>query len=131
MGNIQWAKGYNSVSRHVVCVGGGKNKDTRTLDQIEALEKYVKHKNHPQIKVIGHNQVSSKYCPSFDVEAWLRGICVTEKTSVYEEIHLHSLDMFFCWVCSKKDKNTIQGTSCKRRISIFKDRIISKPILLK
>ena len=75
------AKGYNSVSRHVVYVGGANNKDTRTFEQIAALEKYIKDmiENHPKIKVIGHNEVCSKYCPSFDVEVWLKGICVPNK----------------------------------------------------
>ncbi len=75
------AYGFNSISRHVVYVGGGNNQDTKTFDQIEALEKYVKQmiKNHPEIKIIGHNQVSAKDCPSFDVPQWLRGICVEPK----------------------------------------------------
>ena len=72
------AKGYNSVSRHVVYAGGlasdGKTpKDTRTPAQLAALEKYVKdfHRRHPKVKIIGHNQVAAKACPSFNVPAWL------------------------------------------------------------
>lgn len=75
------AKGYNSVSRHIVYAGGvaadGKTpKDTRTAAQKAALEKYVKdfHAAHPKVKIIGHNQVAAKACPSFDVSAWLREI---------------------------------------------------------
>ena len=75
------AKGYNSVSRHIVYAGGvaadGKTpKDTRTAAQKAALEKYVKdfHAAHPKVKIIGHNQVAAKACPSFDVLAWLREI---------------------------------------------------------
>lgn len=79
------AKGYNSVSRHVVYAGGvaadGKTaKDTRTTAQKAALEKYVKdfHAAHPKVKMIGHNQVAAKACPSFDVQAWLREIGINQ-----------------------------------------------------
>lgn len=73
------AKGYNSVSRHVVYAGGlsadGKTpKDTRTPEQREALKRYITafHTAHPKVKIIGHNEVSAKACPSFDVQALLR-----------------------------------------------------------
>lgn len=79
------AKGYNSVSRHIVYAGGcaadGKTpKDTRTAAQKAALEKYVKdfHTAHPKVKIIGHNQVAAKACPSFDVSAWLREIGIKQ-----------------------------------------------------
>ena len=79
------AKGYNSVSRHVVYAGGcaadGKTaKDTRTAAQKEALEKYVKdfHAAHPKVKIIGHNQIAAKACPSFDVPAWLHEIGINQ-----------------------------------------------------
>lgn len=79
------AKGYNSVSRHVVYAGGlasdGKTpKDTRTPAQLAALEKYVKdfHRRHPKVKIIGHNQVAAKACPSFNVPAWLAKIGIKQ-----------------------------------------------------
>ena len=79
------AKGYNSVSRHIVYAGGcaadGKTaKDTRTAAQKAALEKYVKdfHAAHPKVKIIGHNQVAAKACPSFDVPAWLHEIGINQ-----------------------------------------------------
>lgn len=78
------AKGYNSVSRHVVYAGGcsadGKPKDTRTPEQKAAMERYVKefHAKHPKVKIIGHNQVAAKDCPSFDVPAWLREIGINQ-----------------------------------------------------
>lgn len=78
------AKGYNSVSRHVVYAGGcsadGKPKDTRTPEQKAAMERYVKefHEKHPKVKIIGHNQVAAKDCPSFDVPAWLREIGINQ-----------------------------------------------------
>lgn len=79
------ATGYNSVSRHVVYVGGvakdGKTpKDTRTPAQLRALETYVKdfHRRFPQVKIIGHNQLAAKACPSFDVQAWLKSIGINQ-----------------------------------------------------
>lgn len=79
------AKGINSVSRHMVYVGGlsrdGKTpKDTRTPEQMRAMEDYVKafHAKHPMVKIIGHNQVTRKACPSFDVSEWLRSIGIEQ-----------------------------------------------------
>lgn len=73
------ARGYNSKSRHVVYVGGSKGTDTRTNLQKESLETYVKFMilRHPFIKVVGHNQLSKKNCPSFDVPKWLKSIGVS------------------------------------------------------
>jgi hypothetical protein len=75
------ATGYNGISRHVVYVGGlaadGKtDKDTRTAAQRTALEAYVKefHAKHPAVRIIGHNEVAAKACPSFDVQKWLKSI---------------------------------------------------------
>lgn len=75
------AKGYNSVSRHVVYVGGCAKdghtpKDTRTAAQRETLEAYVKdfHRRFPEVAIVGHRQLAAKACPSFDVEKWLKEI---------------------------------------------------------
>jgi len=72
------AAGYNSVSRHIVYVGGleqktMKAKDTRTPSQLKAMEKYVTqfHKQFPNVKIVGHNELSDKDCPCFDVQEWL------------------------------------------------------------
>lgn len=79
------AKGYNSISRHVVYVGGvvadGKTtKDTRTKAQKAAMEAYVKefHKRHPNVRIIGHREVAARDCPSFDVQVWLKEIGVIQ-----------------------------------------------------
>ncbi len=79
------AKGFNSVSRHIVYVGGvDKNfqpKDTRTEAQKAAMEKYVKnfHRKHPEVRIIGHRQLNaSKTCPSFSVPRWLQQIGLQE-----------------------------------------------------
>ena len=75
------AKGYNSVSRHIVYAGGvakdGKTaKDTRTGAQRKALTAYVRnfHERFPSIRIVGHNELAAKACPSFDVQKWLKEI---------------------------------------------------------
>ena len=82
------AKGYNTVSRHVVYVGGvskdGKTaKDTRTEAQLKAMTAYVRdfHARFPQIRIVGHGELPGvkKVCPSFDVAAWLRSIGIYQK----------------------------------------------------
>ncbi|MDN3621341.1 N-acetylmuramoyl-L-alanine amidase [Polaribacter undariae] len=75
------ASGYNGIARHVCYAGGYQGKDTRTAAQKYALEIYVKYMllRYPDIKVVGHNQISSKNCPSFNVPNWLRSIGVTSK----------------------------------------------------
>ena len=80
------AKGYNAISRHIVYVGGvdandvKKAVDTRTPAQKEALKRYVLdfHKRFPKVKIIGHNQVANKACPSFDVQKWLKEIGINQ-----------------------------------------------------
>lgn len=78
------AKGYNAVSRHVVYAGGCdksmKPKDTRTPAQLKAMEVYVKdfHRRFPDVRIIGHNEVAAKACPSFDVQKWLKSIGITQ-----------------------------------------------------
>lgn len=79
------ASGYNSMSRHVVYVGGlasnGKTpKDTRTPEQRKAMEKYVKdfHRRFPNVRIIGHREVAAKDCPSFDVQEWLKSIGIKQ-----------------------------------------------------
>lgn len=77
--------GKNSVSRHVVYVGGvGKDgktaKDSRTPQQLKALEEYVKdfHKRFPSVRIVGHNELAAKACPSFDVKQWLKQIGINQ-----------------------------------------------------
>ena len=79
------ASGINSVSRHVVYVGGcavdGKTpKDTRTSAQLKALEDYVKdfHRRFPKVRIIGHREVAAKACPSFDVQKWIKSIGINQ-----------------------------------------------------
>lgn len=79
------ARGYNSVSRHVVYVGGLASdaktaKDTRTAAQMKTLRDYVTafHGRHPSVLIVGHNQLAAKACPSFDVPEWLRSIGIRQ-----------------------------------------------------
>ncbi|MFV0313266.1 MAG: N-acetylmuramoyl-L-alanine amidase [Dysgonomonas sp.] len=80
------AAGYNSISRHIVYVGGveknnvNKARDTRTDAQKKALEDYVKdfHKRFPNVKIVGHNELAAKACPSFDVQKWLKELKIDE-----------------------------------------------------
>lgn len=72
------ARGINQHAVHIAYVGGmsadmTKPKDTRTPAQKKALEDIVRWslKNWPGIKVICHNEISNKACPSFDVQEWL------------------------------------------------------------
>ncbi|MBE6217063.1 MAG: lysozyme [Bacteroidales bacterium] len=80
------AAGYNSISRHVVYVGGvdadnvKEARDTRTPEQREAMKHYVLdfHRKHPSVKIVGHYQLANKACPSFDVPAWLESIGINQ-----------------------------------------------------
>lgn len=86
------ASGFNGKARHLVYAGGCSEEkpewakfypaeDTRTPEQKETLALYVKFmiKRHPHIKVIGHNQIANKACPSFPVPEWLTSIGVSSK----------------------------------------------------
>jgi N-acetylmuramoyl-L-alanine amidase len=75
------AKGYNDKSIGICLVGGVTEDDASvpennfTPEQFDALHVLVENTllAFPDAKVIGHNEISSKACPSFDVQAWLRG----------------------------------------------------------
>ncbi len=86
------ATGTNSFSRHVVYAGGmdkkNKNpKDTRTPQQLLAMENYVKQvvNAYPTILVAGHNQFAPKACPSFDTVVWLKSIGIPDK-NIYRKL---------------------------------------------
>lgn len=80
------AKGYNSVSRHIVYAGGCDKrmnpKDTRTEAQHQAMKAYVLafHKEHPNVRIVGHCELSNvnTACPSFDVSDWLNEIGINQ-----------------------------------------------------
>ena len=79
-------KNIDSTSRHIAYVGGVNKentnaKDTRTKKQKETLEIYVKYmvRRHPDIKIIGYNQLKDKSSPNFKVNEWLKEIKVDDK----------------------------------------------------
>jgi hypothetical protein len=89
------ARGLNSLTYHM-CYEGGcaatkekwmrfyPPKDTRTKEQLESLKErvFVLLERYPKAKLIGHNQVANKACPSFDVPTWALSIGVP-KNRIY------------------------------------------------
>ena len=74
------AKGYNHRSIGICLVGGVTQEDHTvaennfTEQQWVTLDKLLIKLLHtfPSVKIIGHNQVSDKDCPSFDVQTYLK-----------------------------------------------------------
>ena len=74
------ARKYNWCSVGICMVGGVKEDDINaaednfTDEQWVALYTLVQDMlgEYPLAKVIGHNEISNKFCPSFDVQNWLR-----------------------------------------------------------
>ena len=70
------AAGYNSKSVGVCMVGGmaedNSAENNFTAQQWTALLDLVKQIkiDYPEADVIGHNEISEKECPSFDVQQW-------------------------------------------------------------
>ena len=73
------AVGYNDRSIGV-CLVGGKSRETNgpesnfTEQQWKSLEEVIADliSKYPDARVIGHNEVSKKACPSFDVQNWVK-----------------------------------------------------------
>jgi hypothetical protein len=74
------AKGYNSNSVGVCMIGGVNEANVPeknfTPKQWESLVVTIAFliKASPEAKVIGHNEVSDKACPSFDVQEWYESV---------------------------------------------------------
>ena len=64
------ARGHNKDSIGICMIGT----DEFNKEQWHILENKIRQLiiDHPNAKVIGHNEVSSKKCPGFDVQWWLK-----------------------------------------------------------
>ena len=77
------ARGWNGRTKHLCWAGGrgaGGAEDNRTHEQKLVMEATVKMLVMlcPDIKLIGHNQVSKKYCPSFNVPEWAESVGIAK-----------------------------------------------------
>lgn len=86
-GSIEFGRHFNESGAHAkdynkssvgVCLIGGVNSDNDpednfTPDQMESLKVIldVLIRAYPNAEIIGHNEISNKACPSFDVKEWL------------------------------------------------------------
>jgi N-acetylmuramoyl-L-alanine amidase len=74
------AYGHNAFSIGICYIGGCDEKmnpkDTRTPEQTVSLIKLLQvlRQKYPKAKIIGHNEISDKACPSFDVQEWLKTV---------------------------------------------------------
>ena len=72
------AKGHNKDSLAICLIGGvddlNKPEDNFTDAQHTSLKQTLRHKLllYPDATIHGHNEVSEKACPSFDVQEWLQ-----------------------------------------------------------
>ena len=72
-------KNYNHKSIGLCLIGGVSEADVNVPDNNFTKEQFLTLKNllldlkeqFPDAKILGHNEVSSKACPSFDVQKWL------------------------------------------------------------
>ncbi len=67
------AKGHNRGSIGICLMGMGGDATEAQLTSLAALIKSYEQK-HGDLDVIGHNQVSDKICPGFNVPKWWKGV---------------------------------------------------------
>lgn len=92
------ARGFNHKTIHLSYIGGVDRydiklpKDTRTKEQKDSLEAQIKFYQYlyPEIKILGHNQVARKACPSFYVPQWLREIGIPERNIFSDDLEIPS-----------------------------------------
>ena len=88
-------KTYNHRSIGICLVGGVAETDINVWEDNFKPEQYATLYNlivdlkekFPEAKVLGHNEVSSKACPSFNVQEWLikKGLITVPKITTEEE----------------------------------------------
>ena len=51
-----------------------------TPEQLAAMESYARdfHRRFPEVRIVGHNELAAKACPSFDAQAWLKEIGINQ-----------------------------------------------------
>jgi N-acetylmuramoyl-L-alanine amidase len=93
-------KGFNSISRHVVYVGGLNKEGTRvknTLNDAQSqtlaaiIDEVLRYQ--PDVLIAGHNQFDNKGCPSFWVPNYLESLWIPER-NIYEKDPFGYGDMF-------------------------------------
>lgn len=89
-------KGHNAHSIGIAYIGGrinGKPADTRTDEQIEAMDKLILTliEEYPIERITGHNQYFNKACPCFNVQEYLSRFC--------EPCPFYGQDCVYCRTC--------------------------------
>ena len=74
------AKGYNTNSLGICLIGRGKY----TQAQWDSLQTLLGGliAEYPKVKIIGHNQISRKTCPDFDVPAYVKSGFVPDEKNI-------------------------------------------------
>jgi len=89
------AFGYNNISNHWCLIGGMGSEQNNNFHQAGftdsqwmALNQEIKEfiAIHPEIKILGHNQVGQKNCPGFWVPDYLTMIGVREKNIIKDKL---------------------------------------------
>lgn len=86
--NLAWGEPLANRNGIHVCYEGGLRQvnksmvpaDTRTEEQKQSMERLVKYllSVYPKSKVLGHNQMRNKACPSFFVPKWASEIKISD-----------------------------------------------------
>ena len=65
------ARGHNSRAIGICLIGT----DKFTIEQWDTLKYFVESvlNRFPDIKIAGHNEISNKICPGFNVQKWFKG----------------------------------------------------------
>ena len=76
------AKGYNTNSLGICLIGRGKYTQAQ-WDSLQTLLGALQGQ-YEGIKIVGHNEVSSKTCPGFDVQDYLANDMVPSDEHIYK-----------------------------------------------